>query len=210
MVVGPVHRHPFRDFPRQSDASNEIGDRARWGGFPRWMLGEIMRTSRQIALAIAASLLCMGHTCAAGNRNAPLSIVVQVSPESSSLDLNSDDRTATLRQTSTPVRVTVTGSAVSSPRPIQVYVYACLPTEEAMRLSGKPLTMAAANLRIRNDRGEWIELEPLPELEGRRGVRVAVINGASATILLQVQLQVPAGQAAGNYQGVLTLVAQQQ
>lgn len=73
-----------------------------------------------------------------------------------------------------------------------------------------PALVAAANLRIRNDHGAWAELEPLPNLDGRRGVRIAVFNGASLSIPLQVQLQVPAGQALGRYQGVLTIPAREQ
>jgi hypothetical protein len=132
---------------------------------------------------------------------------IQISPESSYLDLDSIDRAAALRQTSTPVRIMLTGTTASSMRSIAIY--ACIPTEEAMRLSDKSSTMATGTLRIRNDRGEWSALQPLLELEGRRGVRIAIVNKASSTILLQVQLQVPTSQVPGAYQGVLTLEAKQ-
>jgi hypothetical protein len=134
-------------------------------------------------------------------------MVIQISPESSYLDLDSIDRVAALRQTSTPVRVTLTGATASSMRTIEIY--ASIPTEEAMRLSDKSSTIATGTLRIRNDRGEWSALLPLVELEGRRGVRIAILNQASSTILLQMQLQVPTSQVPGAYQGVLTLEAKE-
>lgn len=170
-----------------------------------------MSIGRRIVLAIVVVFLCLSRMCAAATRPiqvspASESTAIQLSPESSFLDLDSTDRSARLRQTSTPVRITVTGAAVTSRYPIELY--ACVASEVAMRLAGKTSTLATATLRIRNDHGVWAELTPLPELEGRRGVRIAVVNGASATILLQVQLQVPAGQAPGNYQGTITLEAQ--
>jgi hypothetical protein len=91
-----------------------------------------------------------------------------------------------------------------------IVIYACMTTEEGMRAAGKSLTLAITTLRIRNDRGEWAELEPLAELEGRRGVRIAVVNRVSATVLLEIQLNVPTSQTAGNYQGILMLQAQEQ
>jgi len=78
-----------------------------------------------------------------------------------------------------------------------------------MRSATNKSSLPTVSLRIRNDRGEWAALEPLPELQGRRGVRIAVVN-ASANILLSMQLQVTPHQAAGSYQGVLILQAQEQ
>ncbi len=166
-----------------------------------------MRASRRIVPAVEVLLLCMSCMCAAATRPDTAPVVIQLSLGSSFLDLSSYDRTATLRQTSVPVHIAVTGATIGSAHPIEIY--AGVATEEAMRLAGKVQTIAAGSLRIRNDRGEWAELEPLPELEGRRGVRIAVLNGTSATVLLQVQLQVPAGQVPGRYQGALTLEAQE-
>jgi hypothetical protein len=150
----------------------------------------------------------MSYMCSAATPPVPLSTVIQILSESSSLDLNSADHTAALRQTSTPVRMTVTGATVGSMHPIEVY--ACLTTEEAMRLAGKSSTLASANLRIWNDRAEWTTLKPMAKLGGRLGVRIAVLYSASARILLQVQLRVPASQEPGTYQGVLTLEAMEQ
>jgi hypothetical protein len=154
---------------------------------------------------VIVSLLCMSYMCSAATSSAPLSIVIQMFPESGSLDLTSADHAAALRQTSTPVRIMVTGATVTSMHPIEVY--ACLTTEEAMRLVGKSSTLANANLRIRDDRNEWTTLKPMAKLGGRLGVRIAVLYSASARILLQVQLRVPASQAPGTYQGVLMLEA---
>jgi hypothetical protein len=142
----------------------------------------------------------MSYTCAAATQPiqvspASTSTVIQVSPESSFLDLNSTDHTAALRQTSTPVRITVADGTTTFLHPIEVY--ACVTTEEAMRLAGKSPTLALANLHIRNDREEWTALEPMA-------------NSASARFLLQVQLRVPASQEPGTYQGVLTLEAMEQ
>lgn len=169
-----------------------------------------MCISRRIVLAIVATLLCMSYTCAAATQPiqvspASTSTVIQVSPESSFLDLNSTDHTAALRQTSTPVRITVADGTTTFLHPIEVY--ACVTTEEAMRLAGKSPTLALANLHIRNDREEWTALEPMAKLGGRPGVRIAVLYSASARFLLQVQLRVPASQEPGTYQGVLTLEA---
>lgn len=166
-----------------------------------------MRSSRRIALAIVLASLSVRHICLAATGSVS-SASIQLSSESGFLDLGSVEQSESLRQTSTPVRVTLTGTTDSVPHPVEVY--ACVASEVAMRLTDKPATLAIATLRIRNDHGEWMELEPLPELEGRRGVRIAVLNSTSATILLQVQLQVPAGQAPGRYQGTLTLVAKEQ
>lgn len=166
-----------------------------------------MRTSNRIILAVLVSVLCIGRMCMAATQVAPVPMSIQISPESSYLDLDYIDRTAAIRQTSTPVRITLTGATASPVRSIEIY--ACIPTEEAMRLSGESSTMATGNLRIRNDRGEWSALQPLIELEGRRGVRIAILNKASSTILLEVQLQVPTSQVPGAYQGILTLEAKE-
>ncbi len=137
----------------------------------------------------------------------PSSIVIQISPNSSVIDLTSSDHAAALRQASTPVHVTVTGAIPGMRHHIEVY--ACVDTETVMRLPGKPSTLATTNLHIRNTQGEWAVLEPLAELGGRRGVRIAILNGTSAGFLLQVQLKVLTNQAPGNYQGALTLLAQE-
>jgi hypothetical protein len=97
----------------------------------------------------------------------------------------------------------------TSGTPHRVEVYACVDNDQALSLTGKSSTVAAENLRIRSGQGEWMALEPLAELGGRRGVRIATVNGASAEILLQVQLQVLASQPAGTYQGSLILLAQE-
>lgn len=166
---------------------------------------EIMRTGNQWFFAIVASVLCISRVSTAATPRTPTSMIIQISPESSYLDLSSSNRAATLRQTSTPVRVTLTGAIAGYTRPIEIYV--CVPTDEAMRLSGSSMILAIASLRIRNDQGEWAAMEPLPELDGCRGVRVAVLSRTSTTILLQLQLEVPARQAPGIYQGVLMLEA---
>ncbi len=164
-----------------------------------------MRITRYIAFIILLFVFCTNLVHAA-IPSTPSSIVIQISPGSGSLDLSSTDHTSALRQASTPVRVTVT--VVTPGMPHRVAVYACVNTDEAMRLSGKALTLTTANLRIRNAQGEWAMLEPLAELGGRRGVRIAVVNGTSAEILLQVQLQVLTSQPPGIYQGSLMLLAQ--
>jgi hypothetical protein len=169
---------------------------------------EIMRINKRIVFPIAVSLLCVSYMCSAAASPASSSIVIQMFSESGSLDLTSANHAAALRQTSTPIHITVTGATVASMHPIEVY--ACLTTEEAMRLAGKSSTLASANLRIWNDRNEWTTLKPMAKLGGRLGVRIAVLYSASARILLQVQLRVPASQAPGTYQGVLTLEALEQ
>ena len=161
-----------------------------------------------IVLAVMVLPLCMSSMCSAATPSVPLSIAIQIISESSSLDLNSADHNATLRQTSTPVRMMVTGATVTSMHPIEVY--ACLTTQEAMRLAGKSSTLTSANLRIWDDREEWATLKPMAKLGGRLGVRIAIFYSASARILLQVQLRVPAAQEPGTYQGVLTLEALEQ
>jgi hypothetical protein len=135
-------------------------------------------------------------------------ITIELVPESSFFNLNVTGGTNNPRQSSISIRVTVTGTTVSSLHPVEIY--SCIAGEEAMRLAGKASTLATANMRIRNDHGEWAALEPLAELGGRRGVRIAVVNGTSATVLLQVQMQAPASQRPGTYQGTLMLVAQEQ
>jgi hypothetical protein len=152
-------------------------------------------------------LLCMSLKCAAVTPATALSFAIQILPQAGSLDLSSPDKTAPLREASTPVRITATGARGGASRPIEVYAY--LFSEEAMKRAGKASALATATLRIRNDHGEWSELKPLAELDGHPGVRIAVLNSASATILLQVQLQVPASQAPGSYEGVVTLEAQE-
>jgi hypothetical protein len=145
---------------------------------------------------------------AAVTRSVPASLI-QISPESSFLDLNAVDHTTTQQEASTPVRITVTGGTNGSLHPV-VKVYACFTTEEAMAFAGKSAKIAVANLRIRNDHGEWAEPEPMAELGGCRGVRIAVLRGTSTRILLQVQLRLPSAQTQGNYQGLLTLEALEQ
>jgi hypothetical protein len=162
--------------------------------------------SRMMFVAFVA-LLCASRMCAAATPATPLSIALQIVPDASFIDLNAPDQTGTLRQASTPIRLSITGGTLSPLHPIAVY--ACLDGEDAMRLAGKTSTLSTATLRIRDAQGQWTEPEPLTELEGRRGVRIAVVDGASAQILLQVQLQVPSGQRPGNYQGSLMLMAQE-
>jgi hypothetical protein len=145
---------------------------------------------------------------AAAASAAPLSTVIRVSPDTSYLNLNSGERTVALRQASTPVRIVVTGGTISPLHRIEVYAY--VDSEEGMRASGESSALGIANLRIRNVQGDWVALEPLAEIAGRRGVRIAVFNGASASILLQVQLQVPTAQIPGTYQGTLILLAQEE
>ena len=172
-----------------------------------------MRTQKLSRLVILALFLCVSWRCSAAATVAPRSsaasvLFIQLSPEQSYIDLDSPGRSNAQRQVRTSVHVTVTGATASSMHPI--LIYACMTTEEGMRAAGKSLTLAITTLRIRNDRGEWAELEPLAELEGRRGVRIAVVNRVSATVLLEIQMNVPPSQTAGNYQGILMLQAQEQ
>jgi hypothetical protein len=167
---------------------------------------DIMRICNRIVIAILASL-CLVGTGTAATKPATGSVSIQIFPESSYLDLDSADHSATLRQTSTPVRISLPDVPGIMSGPTEIYAF--IPTDEAMRLSGNSSTLSTASIRIRNDQGAWTALEPLAQLEGRRGVRIAVLSKSSATILLQVQLQVPAGQVPGTYQGVLTLEAQE-
>jgi hypothetical protein len=106
------------------------------------------------------------------------------------------------------VRVTVTGATAGSLHTVSVYV--CLTADAAMRKAGGVASLAADTLRIWNDRGEWAPLEPLPALGGRSGVRIAVVNSASATILLRAQLRASIRQAPGDYRGILIIEAQDQ
>lgn len=166
-----------------------------------------MRATRRIVLVIVVSFLCMSRMRAAATSPASSSLVMQISPDSSSLDLNSTDRTATRREASTPIHIVLTSATANSLRPIDIYAY--VDTDEVMKLVGKSSALTTANVRIQNDRGEWTALKPLAELDGRCGVRIAVIYSAAARILLQVQLQVPISQAHGMYQGTLMLLAQE-
>jgi hypothetical protein len=170
-----------------------------------------MHANKRIILVTVIAFICLIQIRAAvaqPGRPSPLSTsnVIQLSAESSFLDFDSIDRSVTLRQSTTPVHLTVTGAVVTSLYPIEIYV--SVTSETAMRLAGKLSTLSTSSLRIRNDRGVWAELAPLPELEGRFGVRIAVVTSSSATVLLQVQLKVPPGQAPGNYQGTMTVEAQ--
>lgn len=135
---------------------------------------------------------------------APPTVQIQISADASSLDLSSANHTVTVRQASTPVRITVMDAAPGTPHRIEVY--ACVETDDAMHAPGRAAALTAASLRIRNAQGVWTTPQPLAELEGRRGVRVATLSG-SAEILLQVQLEIPTRQAPGTYQGALTLLA---
>jgi hypothetical protein len=166
-----------------------------------------MHAIGRIVLVIVVSFLCMSRMCAAATSSASSSVVIQISPDSSFLDLNSTDRTATRREASTPIHIVVTSATTNFLLPIDVY--ACVDTDEAMRLVGKSLALTTANVRIRNEQGEWAALEPLAELEGRRGVRIATINSASARIILHVQLYVQTSQTQGTYQGTLMLLARE-
>jgi Na+-transporting methylmalonyl-CoA/oxaloacetate decarboxylase gamma subunit len=167
-----------------------------------------MRSNSQIVFTFLMLLFSMNYMSAAVTRSVPASLI-QISPESSFLDLNAVDHTTTQQEASTPVRITVTGGTNGSLHPV-VKVYACFTTEEAMAFAGKSAKIAVANLRIRNDHGEWAEPEPMAELGGCRGVRIAVLRGTSTRILLQVQLRLPSAQTQGNYQGLLTLEALEQ
>ncbi len=174
-----------------------------------------MRINRQIVWVALLSLACLGriHAAAATRHASSITsgpVVIQIFPGTTFLDLDSVDGATTLRQTSTQVRITATGSTSGFSRPIEVY--ACIDADQALRLSGKGKASAftATTLRIRNDRGEWAEPEVLPNLEGRRGVRIGAFKGTSTSIPLQVQLRVPAGQAPGRYQGILTIQALEQ
>ncbi len=169
---------------------------------------KILHANTLLALAILVPLLSASGICATVHSTAQPPVSMQLIPGSGVLTLSSTDSTATLRQSSTPVQLIATHGTISAMHPI--YVYAYLTTKEAMRRANNGPTMDVSSLRIRNDHGEWAQLVPLPELEGRSGVRIAVVNGASATILLQVQLKIPDGQTAGEYQGILTLEAQEQ
>jgi hypothetical protein len=166
-----------------------------------------MHTIRQIVLVIVASIICVSRVCAAATYSTSSSVVIQISPDSSFLDLNSTDGTATRREASTPIHIAVTSATTNILLPIDIY--ACVDTDEAMRLVGKSLALATENVRIRNDQGEWAALEPMAELEGRRGVRIATINSVSARIILHVQLHVPSSQTQGTYQGTLMLLARE-
>ena len=173
-----------------------------------------MRANRQVMLAVLLSMLSMGRMHAAALRHSPGPahgsgpVEIQVFPESTFLDLDPVDGANAARQTTTQVRVAVKGNSADLSHSIGVY--ACFETGQAMKLSGKSSGFAAADLRIRNDRGEWAELEALPDLQGRLGVRLAIFKGSSASIPLEVRLQVPSGQAPGKYQGVLTIQALEQ
>ncbi len=131
---------------------------------------------------------------------------IELIPESPFVNLSYENSADGIRESRVSVHVVISGATAKFLRPIEIY--ACLPTEEGLRSAANSSTLSAASLRIRNDHGEWVALEPLPELQGRRGVRIAVIN-SSANILLSMQLQVAPRQAAGRYQGVLMLQAQE-
>ncbi len=166
----------------------------------------IMRINALNTMALCALVLSACWTCAAVTPPAQVP-TIQLIPESSFLKFQRTGGTANLNEASVPVHLAMTGATVGPPH--TVLVYACVTSVDAMRLAGKASTLTTSSLRILNDRGEWAALEPLPELEGSLGVRIAVVHGASATLLLQVQLQVPTGQKPGAYQGVLTLEAQE-
>ncbi len=95
------------------------------------------------------------------------------------------------------------------PSPI-LMVYAYFSGDEGMRAPGKGTTISLGEVRIRNDRGEWVDLAPLAEVNGYRGVRIAVVHGWETTVQLQIQVRMPAGRPPGNYQGVLSLAVTQQ
>jgi hypothetical protein len=135
-------------------------------------------------------------------------VVIQLISGSNSLELKPGDQDSTELEASTPVQVSTSGSTNSFIHPVQVF--ACISSGEAMRTTKRPSSVAVANLRVKNEHGEWVGLEPIPELQGRLGVLIGVLNGRFSTFLLQVQLHLPAGQAAGDYHGLLMLEAQEQ
>jgi len=151
-------------------------------------------------------LFCASWACAGTPASSAAAVNIELIPESSFVSLSHENPVDGISGSSVSIHVVIRGTAARFSRPIEIY--ACLATEEGLRSTTNSSTMSAASLRIRNDHGEWVGLEPLPELQGRRGVRIAVIN-SSANILLSMQLQVAPRQAAGRYQGVLMLQAQE-
>ncbi len=112
------------------------------------------------------------------------------------------------REASTVLRISANNNEVSALHPVQVLV--AVSQAQAMQASGRGPSLDVADLRIRDDHGEWAALQPLQELNGRFGVRIAIVRSAPATCLLQVQLHLSAGQRPGDYRGLLTVEAQEQ
>jgi hypothetical protein len=163
--------------------------------------------------ASLALLLCGANLCSAAAPAAPISTgissaVIQVAPESSSLDFDSTNGTGAEREASTLVRIRVTGPVSSVLRPVEIF--ACVSGNEAMRAAGKRSALIASTLRIMNSQGEWVSMLPMPELEGRSGALVAVLSGTPATFRLRLRLELPRGQASGKYLGFITLEAHEQ
>lgn len=175
--------------------------------------GKVMRTKIPGIVASLALLLCGVNLCSAAAPAAPIptgisSGVIQIAPESSSLDFDSANGTGTERETSTLVQIRVTGTASSVLRPVEIF--ACVSGDEAMRSAGKRSALIASTLRIMNSQGEWVSMVPMPELEGRSGALVAVLSSTPATFRLRLRLELPRGQAPGKYLGFITLEAQGQ
>jgi hypothetical protein len=168
---------------------------------------KIIQVSTSVVFTMLAVLLCANCKCTAQTRALSSSSTIEILPESGSLDLNSSGSMAMPREASTAVRMLVTSAKAFPSRPIDVFAY--LTTDTGMKATGRARPLAMGNLRIRNDRGVWTTPAPLAELGGRPGVRIATAYGASATIMLRVQLNIPASQAPGSYRGVLVLQAQE-
>ncbi len=165
---------------------------------------------------VLASFLCCGALLLNSNPS-PASVVAVPSPtmRAGTLRISSESAALTFaasgsgeeREASTVLRISAIGGEVSPLHPLQVLV--SISEVQAMRAGGRA-SLNVANLRVRNDRDQWVPLQPLPELNGRFGVRIAIVRSAPASCLLQVQLHLSAGQKPGDYSGLLTIEAQEQ
>ena len=127
-------------------------------------------------------------------------------PDSSSVGLLSEDTSSGLQYANIPVRLLVAGSQqITGP----IDIYACGDPGGALHLTSRNQAIPLSALQVMDERGQWESMHSLPELEGRQGVRIAVVQGPSARIILRMQLHVPPRQVAGTYEGSVTLEARQ-
>lgn len=159
---------------------------------------------RALGFLLSASFTATAGTASPMTAGGP---AIRVMPVSSYLSLNSTEGISTLREASTVIMVDIQ-EVPQAMHPIEVF--ACVAAEEALSSPKRMTPLHASSLRIRNDRGMWSPLQPLPDLGGCLGVRIGIITSNSMAIPLNIQLHLAPGQASGKYQGVLYLEIKEQ
>jgi hypothetical protein len=155
--------------------------------------------NRRAKFALALILVLAAGTIAVAQ-------TIEVTAAGAALEFSDIAPNSQSSEASVLLRVDVTGMSVSPANPIDVYVY--LNTSDALMMSGKNKTLATSNLKFKDDAGQWQTPSPLIAVAGALGVRIAVVTSVPSSPILCVRLRVSSHQAAGNYQGYLTVKAQ--